>query len=212
MSDHLVETIYQYTKNFKDPVSNEILDENCKNFFVTCKNGNANITIEIDPQNIDKYEKLSLNLKKEIKKINGISAINVVFTSNKPAKMKNSEKRFLINSKNIIAIASGKGGVGKSTFAVNFAVALNKIGCKVGILDADIYGPSVPRMMNLSGKPKANQNNKLVPLTAYDIKCMSIGFLIDVDTPAIWRGPMVMKASSKIILLGPSKTSLKVSR
>ena len=102
--------------------------------------------------------------------------------------------RFNIKSKNIIAIASGKGGVGKSTFAVNYAVALKNIGYKVGILDADIYGPSVPRMMGISGKPQVNEGNKLVPLENYGVKCMSIGFLISVDTPAIWRGPMVMKA------------------
>ena len=87
-----------------------------------------------------------------------------------------------------------KGGVGKSTFAVNFAVALSKIGKTVGLLDADIYGPSIPRMMGISGKPEVNSNKKLVPLESYSIKCMSIGFLIDVDTPTIWRGPMVMKA------------------
>ena len=103
-------------------------------------------------------------------------------------------RRFQIDAKNIIAIASGKGGVGKSTFAVNTAVALNKLGHNVGILDADIYGPSIPRMMNISEKPKTNENNKLIPIKKYGIKCMSIGFLIGEGTPTIWRGPMIMKA------------------
>ena len=105
-----------------------------------------------------------------------------------------NESRFKINATNIIAIASGKGGVGKSTFAVNLAVALRLLGKKVGILDADIYGPSVPRMMGVSGRPEASKNKKLIPLESYGIKCMSIGFLVSVDTPTIWRGPMVMKA------------------
>ena len=103
-------------------------------------------------------------------------------------------RQFKINAKNIIAIASGKGGVGKSTFAVNYAVTLEKMGKKVGILDADIYGPSIPRMMGISGRPETNDNKKMIPLVNYGIKCMSIGFLLDVETPAIWRGPMVMKA------------------
>ena len=105
-----------------------------------------------------------------------------------------TESRFKIKAKNIIAIASGKGGVGKSTFAVNFAVTLKNLGYSIGILDADIYGPSVPRMMGISDKPVTNDNNKLVPLINYGVKCMSIGFLIEESTPAIWRGPMVMKA------------------
>tara|TARA_B100000700_G_C14806906_1_gene743290 strand:+ start:83 stop:871 length:789 start_codon:yes stop_codon:yes gene_type:complete len=106
----------------------------------------------------------------------------------------NQEKRFKIDAKNTIAIASGKGGVGKSTFAVNLSVSLKQKGLKVGILDADIYGPSIPRMMGITDKPKTSESKKLIPLENHGIKCMSIGFLISPDTPAIWRGPMVMKA------------------
>ena len=92
-----------------------------------------------------------------------------------------------------IAISSAKGGVGKSTFATNLALALKKVGCKVGLLDADIYGPSIPKMFDISEKPKSD-GQKLEPITKYDIQCMSIGFLAVQQTPMIWRGPMVTSA------------------
>ena len=93
-----------------------------------------------------------------------------------------------------IAISSAKGGVGKSTFAMNFALALKSIGSKVGILDADIYGPSLPKMMSINEKPKSEDGKSMTPITQYGIQCMSIGFLVDKDTPMIWRGPMVTSA------------------
>ena len=92
-----------------------------------------------------------------------------------------------------IAISSAKGGVGKSTFATNLALALKNIGCKVGLLDADIYGPSIPKMFDINEKPQSD-GQTLTPITKYDIQCMSIGFLADQQTPMIWRGPMVTSA------------------
>ena len=106
---------------------------------------------------------------------------------------KSPEKNPIKGTKFTIAISSAKGGVGKSTFATNLALALKKINCKVGLLDADIYGPSIPKMFNISDKPKSD-GQKLIPITKYDIQCMSIGFLADQQTPMIWRGPMVTSA------------------
>ena len=97
-------------------------------------------------------------------------------------------------TKYTIAISSAKGGVGKSTFAMNFALALKAIGKKVGILDADIYGPSLPKMMSINDKPKSEDGKNMTPITQYGIQCMSIGFLVDKETPMIWRGPMVTSA------------------
>ena len=102
-------------------------------------------------------------------------------------------KNPIIGTKFTIAISSAKGGVGKSTFATNIAIALKHIGCKVGLLDADIYGPSIPKMFGINEKPKSD-GQKLDPLMKYDIQCMSIGFLTDQQTPMIWRGPMVTSA------------------
>ncbi|MEK6748635.1 MAG: iron-sulfur cluster carrier protein ApbC [Pseudomonadota bacterium] len=103
------------------------------------------------------------------------------------------------NVKNIIAVASGKGGVGKSTTAVNLALALAAEGATVGILDADIYGPSQPRMLGLSGRPDSADGNSLEPLMNYGIQAMSIGFLIEEETPMIWRGPMVTQALEQLL-------------
>ena len=101
--------------------------------------------------------------------------------------------------KAIIAVASGKGGVGKSTTAVNLALGLQSLGLKVGVLDADIYGPSMPRLLALKGKPELLGGRTLKPMEAYGLKVMSIGFLIDEDTPMIWRGPMVMSALAQML-------------
>ena len=102
-------------------------------------------------------------------------------------------KNPIIGTKFTIAVSSAKGGVGKSTFATNLAIALKHIGCKVGLLDADIYGPSIPKMFGINEKPKSD-GQKLDPIIKYDIQCMSIGFLTDQHTPMIWRGPMVTSA------------------
>ena len=106
---------------------------------------------------------------------------------------KTFEKNPIQGTKYTIAISSAKGGVGKSTFATNLALALKQLGCKVGILDADIYGPSLPKLFSINKKPESD-GKTLIPINKYDIQCMSIGFLADQQTPMIWRGPMVTSA------------------
>ncbi len=103
------------------------------------------------------------------------------------------------NIKNIIAVASGKGGVGKSTTSVNLALALVSEGATVGLLDADIYGPSQPRMMGLAGQPESKDGKSLEPMENYGVQTMSIGFLIDEESPMIWRGPMVTQALEQLL-------------
>ena len=106
---------------------------------------------------------------------------------------KTFKKNPIPGTKFTIAISSAKGGVGKSTFATNLALALKKVGCKVGLLDADIYGPSLPKLFSINEKPESD-GQTLKPISKYDIQCMSIGFLTDEQTPMIWRGPMVTSA------------------
>jgi len=107
--------------------------------------------------------------------------------------------KLIPNVKNIIAVASGKGGVGKSTTAVNLALALSAEGARVGMLDADIYGPSQPTMLGITDKPESNDGKNLEPLIGHGIQAMSIGFLIDVETPMVWRGPMVTQALEQLL-------------
>eukprot|EP00095_Tigriopus_kingsejongensis_P001177 snap_masked-scaffold415_size178368-processed-gene-0.22 protein:Tk01177 transcript:snap_masked-scaffold415_size178368-processed-gene-0.22-mRNA-1 annotation:"iron-sulfur protein nubpl" len=110
------------------------------------------------------------------------------------------QKKALSGVNHVILVASGKGGVGKSTTAVNLALALAQRGpWQVGLLDADIYGPSVPLMMNLSGQPALSEAGTMIPLTNYGVKCMSMGFLVEPSQAVVWRGPMVMGAIQKMI-------------
>ena len=116
----------------------------------------------------------------------------------KAMKEKLAPKKFIKNpikgTKYTLLVSSAKGGVGKSTFAVNIAFALQNLGLKIGILDADVYGPSLPKLMNLKEKPKSQDGKFLIPLEKYNSQCMSMGFLVEETTPMIWRGPMVISA------------------
>ena len=116
-----------------------------------------------------------------------------------PSHAVQGELKPLANARNIIAVGSGKGGVGKSTTAVNLALALAAEGLKVGILDADVYGPSVPMMLGLSGRPDSPDGKTITPMQAHGVEAMSIGLLVDQDTPMIWRGPMATQALSQLL-------------
>ena len=144
-------------------------------------------------------EELAAKLKSMIESIDGVSKAraNVSFAIQAHSVQKGVKT--IDGIKNIIAIASGKGGVGKSTTATNMALALSAEGAKVGILDADIYGPSQPRMMGITGKPESKDGKTLEPMVSYNIQTMSIGFLVDEETPMIWRGPMVTQALQQLL-------------
>ena len=195
MTNDITNSVNAIIAKYIDPQTKIPFNKDNSDINTNIKDGHVNVSININPIYKDNYAQLVTEMKSDLKKINKVLSVNVMLTSEKiPDKQNLNNHKWKIKAKKIIAIASGKGGVGKSTFSTNFAVALKQLNNKVGILDADIYGPSIPRMMGISGKPQVNENKKLIPLENYGIKCMSIGFLIDVDTPAIWRGPMVMKA------------------
>ncbi|MGA7981369.1 MAG: iron-sulfur cluster carrier protein ApbC [Chromatiaceae bacterium] len=144
-------------------------------------------------------EGIKAAVAEKVKAVDGVGMVQVDLTWQVVAHSVQKSLKPIDNVKNIIAVASGKGGVGKSTTAVNLALALSAEGAKVGLLDADIYGPSQPRMLGITGKPESKDGNSLEPMNSYDLQAMSIGFLIDEETPMIWRGPMVTQALEQLL-------------
>ncbi len=162
---------------------------------ILIKDGHVQISILANNENhqiLDKVgKKIAIHLKKDEK---FLSVTPVLTNEVKENKQTKKDDINIEGVKNIIAIASGKGGVGKSTLAVNLAHTFKEKGLKVGLLDADIHGPSIPHMLNLNGKPEVNEKRKIVPFEYMGIKVMSIGFLLEEDQPVVWRGPMVHSA------------------
>jgi ATP-binding protein involved in chromosome partitioning len=166
----------------------------------------VSIVLEIDPTQASAMESQRIEAEKNVSALSGVAAAHVILSAHKQApkiapqarKEHVPTKIHLPGVKHIIAVASGKGGVGKSTTSVNLAIAFKQNGLKVGLLDADIYGPSIPRMMNLKGKPQTTDDKKMVPMQRYGIAVMSMGFLIAEDAPMIWRGPMVHSAITQM--------------
>jgi ATP-binding protein involved in chromosome partitioning len=145
------------------------------------------------------HEALAEQVRAKVAAIKGVSKVEVKVETRITAHAVQKNLKPLEGIRNIIAVASGKGGVGKSTTAVNLALALAAEGAKVGILDADIYGPSQPRMLGIHGRPESKDGQRMEPLENHGIQAMSIGFLIEEDTPMIWRGPMVTQALEQLL-------------
>ena len=166
-------------------------------------NGAANVVLELTTRSPEVARQLQTECETALRAVPGIVHVLVEvkmptgaaagagagFAPSKPAGLKR-----------VVAVASGKGGVGKSTCAVNLACSLALLGMEVGLLDCDIYGPSVPLMMGVTGRPMVSESDKLVPLHNHGVKLMSMGFLLDGDTPVVWRGPMIMKTIQQFVL------------
>jgi len=193
---------------------------------IIIRGGKVYFAISVDPAQASELEALRRAAEQAVKDVPGVEAVAVTLTADREAgtppgggngagagtqqqpgspvargaaQAARHRTGAIPGVANIIAVASGKGGVGKSTTAVNFALALKERGLRVGILDADIYGPSMPRLLGLKGQPQQLDGNKLAPMEAYGLKVMSMGFLVDEETPMIWRGPMVMSALSQML-------------
>ncbi len=181
------------------------------------KDGHVSFALEVTPDEGRAKEPLRLASERAVLALKGVRSVTAVLTAHSerarpqpkppsrpphtetPPRAGAPERQGPPGVKAVIAVASGKGGVGKSTVAVNLAIALNQLGRNAGLLDADIYGPSVPRMLGLTGKPTSKDGKRLQPMTAWGIKAISIGSLIEEDQPMIWRGPMVMTALTQLI-------------
>jgi ATP-binding protein involved in chromosome partitioning len=183
------------------------------------RDGNVGFAIEVEPERGARLEPLRKAAEEAVEALPGVLSVTAVLTAetgaragiqqrspqgSPPASVPSAgatQGRGVLapGVRAIVAVASGKGGVGKSTVAVNLALGMKANGLSVGVLDADIYGPSVPRMLGISGKPSMVDKNTLRPMENYGLKCMSIGFLVPEDTPMIWRGPMVMSALQQML-------------
>lgn len=177
---------------------------------VVCRDGTVHCALKVDPSRARELEPLRARVETAIRALEGVEKAQVILTAARASaettrgeprrkRPQDLDMENLVDVRHIIAIASGKGGVGKSTVTVNIAAALAGLGRKVGILDADIYGPSQPRMLGLSGQPESPDGKTIIPLTGHGLKVMSIGFMVAEDTPTIWRGPMVQSALQQML-------------
>ena len=174
------------------------------------RDGAVRATLLADRAHAAAMEPVRRAAEAALSRVPGVRSASVILTAHRPPPpappaAAPGRDKLLPQVRAIVAVASGKGGVGKSTTAVNLAVALARQGLAVGLLDADIYGPSLPRMLGRAGKPEL-RGDKMVPVEAWGLKAMSIGFLVDEETPMIWRGPMVMGALEQMmgqVLWGP---------
>ena len=157
------------------------------------------IEIELGYPAAGYFDELKQQVADALSALDGIGETDIRVSSKVRSHAVQQNLKPLQGIKNIIAVASGKGGVGKSTTAVNLALALQAEGASVGILDADIYGPSVPRMLGCQGQPESTDGKSLEPMVGHGIQSMSIGYLVEEDTPMIWRGPMVTQALEQLL-------------
>ncbi len=185
----------------------ELIDPNTQKDFMATKSA-KNIKVDGDKVTLDVVlpypakmvsGQIKAMVEDKIKAATGAGAVEANLTWRIVAHSVQRGVKLIPGVKNIIAVASGKGGVGKSTTAVNIALALAAEGAKVGMLDADIYGPSQPTMLGIHGRPESADGQTLAPMVGHGIQAMSIGFLIDVETPMVWRGPMVTQALEQLL-------------
>ena len=166
---------------------------------ITVEGSNVFVSIELGYPAKSYLTELQTQVEKRLKTLSGIGKIEVEVSVNIISHSVQQTLQPIANVKNIIAVASGKGGVGKSTTSVNLALALAAEGANVGVLDADIYGPSIPTMLGLSGYPASDDGKTMNPKVSFGVQTISIGYLIEEDQPMIWRGPMVTNALQQLL-------------
>jgi len=173
---------------------------------LTVGGGNVSLRLEITTESAAAAEEIRRDATEKLRALPGVQAVTIRLETKAPGAASPrgpaaapAESTILPEVRYKIAVASGKGGVGKSTVAANLALALERVGHRVGLMDSDIYGPSQQMMMGIDQKPYVNESNQIVPIDRYGVKVMSLGFLMDVDQPVIWRGPMVMKAVEQFL-------------
>jgi ATP-binding protein involved in chromosome partitioning len=188
-------------------VLKEVIDPNTGKDFLATKSvkniraegGNVSLDVELGYPAKTQFEIVRKLVAGKLRTLPGVSGVTVNVTSRIVSHAVQRGVKLIPGVKNIVAVASGKGGVGKSTTAVNLALALAAEGASVGVLDADIYGPSQPMMLGITGRPESKDGKSLEPMEGHGIQAISIGFMIDIDTPMVWRGPMVTQALEQLL-------------
>ena len=191
------ETIIEKLQTVKDPELNRDLVSLNMIKDVIVENGNVSLSVVLTTPACPLKNHIQNDVRSAIAQLEGVNDIKINMTANVPQDREIKDKGN-IRAKNIIAISSGKGGVGKSTVAVNIAVALSNSGSKVGLMDADIYGPNIPTMMGLNALPQP-KDGKLIPAEAFGVEVISIGFLVKDGQPLIWRGPLLHSTIKQFI-------------
>ncbi|HEY9539944.1 MAG TPA: iron-sulfur cluster carrier protein ApbC [Kiloniellaceae bacterium] len=209
-------TVLDALKAVKDPAKGRDIVSLGMVSGLIVKDGNVGFAIEVDPRQGAAMEPLRKAAEKAVHDLPGVTSVTAVLTAERApqgtgaqpaARESHSHAKpsagpggtMIPGIRSIVAVASGKGGVGKSTVTTNLALGLARLGLKVGVLDADIYGPSQPRMLGIAGRPTSPDGKRLNPMENYGLKCMSMGFLVAEDTPMIWRGPMVQSALQQML-------------
>ena len=223
MSKTTRDEIVTKLNDIRDPKSGRGMVEAGLIHAIVVKDDRAGFMIEVAPSDVQAYEPVRAAAEAAVRSLPGISAVSAVLTAHGPAAtsaaplprgretqvsaglksetqpQRSSQAQGIKGVKHIVAVASGKGGVGKSTVAVNLALSLMRLGKRVGIMDADIYGPSVPQLLGLTKRPVSRDGKTLEAAEAFGLKAMSIGLLIDKDAPAVWRGPVATGALNQLL-------------
>ncbi len=168
---------------------------------IAANNGAVSVTMQLTTNNPEAAAQIKAESERALRALPGVNSVYVeVRQQAAPAKSSGGNQNKIPGVQRIVAVASGKGGVGKSTTSVNLACGLAQLGARVGLLDCDIYGPSIPLMMGVKERPTLSADEKMIPLQSHGVKLMSIGFLLDDDQPVIWRGPMIQKTIQQFFM------------
>ena len=203
------DTVLGVLKTVADPVSGKDIHAAGVMRALTVENGVVRFVMEIDPTKAKQYEAVRQEAEQRVRNLDGCSDVSIVLTAHedkKPPDLKPNKRperkgpERIPGVAHVIAVASGKGGVGKSTVSANIACALAAQGKKVGLLDADVYGPSQPRMLGVSGRPSSPDGKTILPLRNHGVTMMSLGLMTNEDQAVVWRGPMLMGALQQMLM------------
>ncbi len=203
MSNSLDSLVWDALKAVRYPgMSRDIVSFGFVREVTVDERGAVVVSLEMSTHNPEAAQQVETAVGSAVGSVAGVTAVDVQLAVSRPTpaaqKAVSRDRTLIPDVRHVVAVASGKGGVGKSTVSANLAVRLAQLGHKVGLLDADIYGPSMPTMFGIQGRPRV-EDNRMIPFSRFGVSLMSLGFVVEMDTPVIWRGPMVMRALEQML-------------